>query len=400
MTSEEVQATVPSMKWMFLVAGGVLMLTYSATRVDASELDAIRTAEDLDRLLAEESPANREVLESHRVVILAAAETREHVKAVLAAIREAPGTVETVNTTPAPLRKAFGLLALFETITSVDLSQSGMSVKTKRETDPYDAAFYRHLGAIGDVRVIRVLHTRPKDEWVAPLGKLTNLTRLEFINTGMSDAGLAHFATLPRLERFAYIGTQMTGAPFADFSCGETLVSSSFRGSKIDDTGLRALCEAFPHYETLSLAHAKFTDAGAPYLAKLTKLKNLEIGSPNATAACLEHLADLPLEYLQLGDGLDTPEGLAKVLLFPHLRRLTLTKAPGIGPDEIRSLASMKQLRDLEIGSLDLNDEQIAALGSLPHLESLRLVRYSDPYGKVLRKKVAAVLPGVELRFR
>jgi hypothetical protein len=74
--------------------------------------------------------------------------------------------------------------------------------------------------------------------------------------------------------------------------------------------------------ESLSLAHAKFTDAGAPHLAKLTRLKNLEVGTRNASPKCLEHLAKLPLESLQLGDGLDAPEGIALVKAIPTLRRL------------------------------------------------------------------------------
>jgi hypothetical protein len=51
------------------------------------------------------------------------------------------------------------------------------------------------------------------------------------------------------------------------------------RGSQINDEGLKALCEHLPNLESISLAHAKFTDAGAVHLAKLTKLKGLELGT-------------------------------------------------------------------------------------------------------------------------
>ena len=68
-----------------------------------------------------------------------------------------------------------------------------------------------------------------------------------------------------------------------------------------------------------------FTDAGAPHLAKLTKLKGLELGTSRATPQALVHIAMLPLEYLQLGEGFDSPESILFIKDLASLRRLTFT---------------------------------------------------------------------------
>ncbi len=149
----------------------------------------------------------------------------------------------------------------------------------------------------------------------------------------------------------------------------------------------------------ISLAHAKFTDAGAVHLAKLGKLKGLEIGTRNAMPSCLQHIATLRLEYLQLGDGLDTPEGIALIKDIPTLRRLTLTNARALTDADLKLVAGIMQLEHLELGGIDLPDERLTPLKDFAFLKSMRLVP-GKPFTPESQAKIKQLLPKTELQFK
>jgi hypothetical protein len=192
----------------------------------------------------------------------------------------------------------------------------------------------------------------------------------------------------------------MKGHAFAKFEGWTSLKQSSYRGSSIDDEGLALLCERFPNLQSLSLAHAKFTDAGAPALAKLTKLKGLEVGSAKATPACMAHVAKLPaLESLQIGEGVEGPAGVGLIKGMPTLRRLTLTNAKPMTDADLKVVAGMTQLESLELNNLELPDERLPLLQGFAKLKSLRLVRRPQAYTEETQAKVKALLPGVAVKF-
>jgi hypothetical protein len=282
----------------------------------------------------------------------------------------------------------------------VDLAVPNAGPHDKRASDPYDAAFFEHLGHITTLESLNVIATKANDEWIKPLGNLTNLKTLRFTNNGkLTDAGMEHFAGLKNLETFSFVGTAITGRAYAKCKDWTRVTKVSHRGSSIDDEGLKQLCEHLPNLESISLAHAKFTDVGAPHLAKLTKLKGLEIGSKNATPACLAHLKALPLEYLQLGDGLDSPEGIAACKAIPSLRRLTLTHCEHLTDDGLKLAAALTQLEQLEIGGLALTDERVPQLGAFSFLKTLILVNRPKGYPPETQAKVKALLPKTEVKF-
>src|SRR4051812_25934813 len=191
----------------------------------------------------------------------------------------------------------------------VDLAVPRAGPHDHRKADPYDAAFFEHLGHITTLESLNVISTKFNDAWMPHIAKLTNLKTLRFTNNGkLTDAGMEQLAGLKNLEQFSFVGTAITGQAYAKFDGFTKLTRVSHRGSQIGDEGLKELCEHLPNLENISLAHARFTDAGAPNLAKLTKLKGLELGASKATPQALAHIAKLPLEYLQLGEGFEAPE--------------------------------------------------------------------------------------------
>ena len=141
-------------------------------------------------------------------------------------------------------------------------------------------------------------------------------------------------------------------------------------------------------------------EPGAVHLAKLTRLEGLEIGTRNATPSCLQQVARLPLEYLQLGDGLDTPEGIGLIKDISTLRRLTLTNAKALTDADLKLVASITQLEHLELGGINLPDERLALLKDFAFLKSMRLVPSSTPFTPETQAKIKQLLTKTELQFK
>lgn len=310
-----------------------------------------------------------------------------HVEAVTRIVTAAKGKVE-------PTADGQG-------VKLIDLNVPGAGPHDHRKDDPYDAAFFEHVGHLSTLESLNIISTKLNDDWMPSLAKLTNLKSLRFTNNGkLTDAGMAQLAGLKNLETFSFVGTQMTGKAYAHFEGFTKLTRVSHRGSSIDDEGLRQLCDHLPNLESLSLAHARFTDVGAPQLAKLTKLKGLEVGAAKATPQSLKHIAKLPLEYLQLGEGFESGAAIAFIKDIATLRRLTLTNAQAISDNDLQTLAGLTQLTHLEIGKMPLPEERIPVLKPFAFLKTMRLVPAKAPFTPEQQAKIQALLPQTQISFR
>lgn len=377
----------------------------SAASLSAAPLDLARVTSkaDLDQIIAVTADANlKKALQDNATAILAAAAQRPHIDAIIRAVETSPGKVEKINTTPESLKQAAGGdIVLFDTLRLVDLAMPNAGPHDHRKVDPYDQAFFEHLGHITSLESLNIIATKLSDAWITPLGKLTNLKTLRFTNNGkLSDAGLEQLAGLKNLEAFSFVGTGMKGHAYAKFEGFTRLVNVSHRGSSIDDEGLMQLCTHLPNLESISLAHAKFTDAGAAHLAKLTRLKGLEIGTSNATPQALHHLARLPLESLQLGEGFDSIECIPLIKGLATLRRLTLTNAKALTDADLKTVASLTQLEHLELGKVPLPDERLPLLKHFAFLKSMRLVPATGTISPETQSKIKALLPKTDLLFK
>ncbi len=310
-----------------------------------------------------------------------------HVEAVTRIVEAAKGKVEKTEDG--------------QSLKLVDLQVPNAGPHDHRKDDPYDAAFFEHLSHITTLESLNVISTKANDEWIAPLGKLTNLKTLRFTNNGkLTDAGMATFAGLKNLETFSFVGTAITGKAYAQCADWTKVIKVSHRGSSINDEGLKELCDHLPNLESISLAHAKFTDAGAVHLAKLTMLKGFEIGTSNATPQALVHLAKLPLESLQLGEGFESVESIPLIKGIATLRRLTLTNATKLTDAELKTVAGLTQLEHLELSKVPLPDERLAVLADFAFLKSMRLVPVKEPFSEETQAKIKALLPKTALTFK
>ena len=378
------------------------LLTLSAS-AQTPDLTKVTSRAQLDAVIAATgNAALKQALQTHASAILAAAAQRAHAEAVIEAIKIGQGRTERTNTTPESLKQnAGGELSVFDSLRLVDLAIPNAGPHDHRKVDPYDAAFFAHLGELTALESLNVIATKLGDDGIAPLGKLTNLKSLRFTNNGkLSDAGLEKLAGLKNLEIFSFVGTGMKGHAFAKFEGWTRLTRCSFRGSSIDDEGLRHISERFPNLESLVLAHAKFTDAGAVHLSKMTKLKGLEIGTHNATAAALQNLTTLPLEYLQLGEGFTAPAAIQTIRGIKTLKRLTLTDCKLTSDDDLKTVAAMKHLENLELSNIPLPEARLPLLKEFAHLKALRLVPANRvPFSPDTQAAVKRLLPSAALKF-
>ena len=387
-------------RFALIVSFGMWTTAFSAETPAA--LATVKTQRDLESVIATTTGPLRQALQTHASAILSAAAQRAHAQAVIETIKIGQGRTEQTNNTPASLKQiAGGDLAVFDTLRLVDLSIPNAGPHDHRKVDPYDAAFFEHLGHIQTLETLNIIATKLSDEWIAPLGKLTNLKMLRLVNNGkLTDVGMEKLAGLKNLEQFSFVGTGMKGHAYAKFEGWTRLVRVSHRGSSIDDEGLRQLCEHLPNLENISLAHAKFTDAGAVHLNKLTKLKGLEIGTRNATPAALKHIAVLPLEYLQLGDGLDASAGIAAIRGIKTLKRLTLTDCKLTTDGDLKIVAAMKHLENLELSNIPFPESRLPLLKEFAHLKALRLVPANRiPFSPDTQAAVKKLLPSTALKF-
>ena len=411
----------------------LLLASLTALHAAAPDLSKVNSRAELDAVIAATTDAAlKQALSDHAGEILAAAERHPHVEAIIRTIESAPGAFTKINTTPDALKKATGGdMAIFDTLTQVSTNILGGKAHDHRKenADPYNAAFIEHLGHIASLESVKLEASGIQDDWVAPLLKLKklkslsvsgfgrlgdaslaqlqqltecpDLTNLELAYFGKAtDAGWEKLAGLKNLEAFSFVGTQITGKAYAKFDGFTKLIKVSHRGSSINDEGLKELCDHLPNLESISLAHAKFTDAGAPNLAKLTKLKGFEIGTPNATPACLKHIQGLPLESLQLGEGFDKSEALPMITGIKSLKRLTLTNCKTTTDDDLKLLATMKQLESLELGSPLLPDERLPLLQGFAFLKELKLIDRQKGYPDATQAKVKALLPKVDVKWK
>jgi hypothetical protein len=310
-----------------------------------------------------------------------------HVEAVIRIVEAAKGKVEKTEDG--------------QSLKLVDLQVPNAGPHDHRKDDPYDAVFFEHLGHISTLESLNVISTKFNDEWMPHIAKLVNLKTLRFTNNGsLTDAGMEQLAGLKNLESFSFVGTKITGKAYAKFDGFTKLVKVSHRGNSINDEGLKELCDHLPNLESISLAHAKFTDAGAVHLAKLTKLKGFEIGTSNATPQALVHLAKLPLESLQLGEGFDSIDCIPLIKGIATLRRLTLTNATKLTDAELKVVASLTQLEHLELSKVPLPSGRLAVLADFAFLKSMRFVPVKEPFSDETQGKIKALLPKTALTFK
>lgn len=122
-------------------------------------------------------------------------------------------------------------------------------------------------------------------------------------------------------------------------------------GQKLNDEDLKIFNEIpLSDLEELGLDHVSVSDAGIAGLPPMPKLKKLDMSSKRLTGACLHSLRRFPqLDYLRL----------------PGLR--------AVRSEDIAVVGQLKQLEFLDLQAVELGDDAVPILVSLPKLSVLIL---------------------------
>jgi hypothetical protein len=415
----------------------LLLAPLTALQAATPDLSRINSRADLDAVVAATTdPALKAALVDHAAAILAAAARHPHVEAVIRTIEKSPGKFTKINTTPEALKKAAGGdIPLFDTLTLVSTAIVNARAHQHRtvENDPYDGVFVEHLGHIRSLENVTLTLTSLEESWLTPLFQLENLHTLLVEKAGgpgnpgddvlarlgqlswlpklkslslhgfkASDAGLEHLAGIKTLEYLSFHAS-VPGHAFAKFDGWTNLKSIRFHGNTIDDEGLAAICKQFPNLTSLNLIHATaLTDASGPHLRKLGKLTNLAItDGPKMTAAWLENVRGLPLEWLLVNKGPATPPAtaIATIRDIPSLRRLSIDGSLFTDAD-LESLASAAtQIENLTISGLTLSDARLALMQQrFAHLKTLEVFRPGGAPYPDAEAKLKALLPKVAVK--
>lgn len=118
----------------------------------------------------------------------------------------------------------------------------------------------------------------------------------------------------------------------------------------------------------------RVSNAGLANLARLTRLKDLELSCPNVGEAGLAHLANLDqLRRLQISQCRITPAALERLADLKQLESLDLGLEEGVTGPILASLARLSALQSLKLSGLEVSDAELAELERLEQLEHLSL---------------------------
>jgi hypothetical protein len=208
-------------------------------------------------------------------------------------------------------------------------------------------------------------------------------------------------AGLKNLENFTFRGSPVKGHGFSKFDGWQRLKRINFHSNTLDDEGLGLVCEKFPNLEFIKLWHSKLlTDASAVHLKKLRKLNGIEISCSKATAGLVRHLRELPLEYMALEYGVNTPpsEAIEMIRSTPTLRRLSIDGKAFTDAD-LLALAGATQIKSLSLSGINLTADRITLLKAFAHLDTLTFINYGKGYSDETQDQLKTLLPKVEIKF-
>lgn len=174
----------------------------------------------------------------------------------------------------------------------------------------------------------------------------------------------ADFEKNPDVTRGKFSRYDLTENSLQYISRMHKMKSLSLKESTIKDEWLSYI-EKLP-LSYLSLYGTKISDAGAPHLAKIKTLHQLDLTDTDVTDASMEALASLPiLDNLQLVRTGVTNSGVA-VLQKKATKLVNLELADTkVTADCLASLGSFSKLAEIEIAGIQLKPEDLAQLKPL-----------------------------------
>jgi Leucine-rich repeat (LRR) protein len=187
-------------------------------------------------------------------------------------------------------------------------------------------------------------HSRVNDDFFENLASLEKLEHLSFGGNKMSGAALPHLKLLPSLKELSISGSQRT--------------DSGLWNIAVTDFNIDHIAQL--NLEVLDLGETAISDRGVARLARLKNLHTLDLHGTRVTSKGIEALAELPnLRHLKLwrARGIDD----AAIPTFRRIKKLEILELPetGITAGGLAQLAESSGLKQLLIGGTEVTREQV-----------------------------------------
>ena len=180
----------------------------------------------------------------------------------------------------------------------------------------------------------------------------------------LNPADLAKLKALPKLEEIVFGGNAGT------------------------DAGVAEIAQAVPKLRRLWLFRSAVTDRAFPHVAKLGELEALHLAGAKISAAAMIEVARLKkLRVLELDDTGVGDAGLEAIKVMPALVEISFKDMRGVGARGMAALAALRRLDTLHLGFADVDEslEKLAASRSLRQL-SLQRATFHDAHAPALAK--------------
>jgi hypothetical protein len=156
----------------------------------------------------------------------------------------------------------------------------------------------------------------------------------------------------------------------------EAVLTIQLEGPKVGDRELAELCDHLRHVpgaKSLVLEKTSVSDKGLAAVARLTRLRSLQITAAPLTGDGLGKLARLDdLVILDLGRTKVTDEGLARLKGPKHLKELLLPGTP-VTDKGLAVLGKLSELEELDLSETAVTNAGLAEVKGLKQLQGLNL---------------------------
>jgi internalin A len=213
-----------------------------------------------------------------------------------------------------------------------------------------------YLAAVTGLKSLDLSHTMVGDVGLESLPALSDLEELDLGGTRITGINLNFLKLLPKLTKLSFNGIQRRNAGacwtplITDLDLDTISLLSGLEdlnlgiGVSLGKTGL-AVGAGNCHVT----GGIQLTDLGVAKLAKLTKLRRLDISGARITSAGLKALTSLPLE------------------------RLSVWNCTGLDDSAAPELAALPKLSFLDLSYTSAGDATLKSLATLPNLKLLYL---------------------------
>lgn len=231
--------------------------------------------------------------------------------------------------------------------------------------------------------------TKPVEDFtnLSALAGLRKLAHVEISGYPVQDDDVEYLVTLPDLAELQISeSSAFSGKKLSRLNVLEKLERLNLRSSKISAEGIAQIAQ-ITKLTWLNLNGCKIKDSDVAPLRQLNKLDNLNLSTTEISLAGWKQLKGVPLTSI----GFSNPPGQLVLwcnelaAIFPKIRHHYTWHGQGFPAGEITALKAFRNLEELIVVSVGLNDATLTELVDFPKLKKLVL---NGGGGKDMTKKV------------